>query len=133
MFVYSVKLKLELSILSKLADLVRGNRAERSGTLNTIEDTTIEGRSASVMMEPGLGRVNNWYGKYGKDTESGAGRTSDERVGRGKALEPVAHDLNQSDTSDDMSHGGLQPMRSSARTSGRESDLMYAEFLASCK
>jgi hypothetical protein len=44
-----------------------------------------------------------------------------------------AKDIRQSDTSDDISHLALQPVLSSGRTSGRESDMMYAEYLSSCK
>lgn len=126
-----MKLKLELSILSKLADLVRGNRAGRSTTLNTIEEPTINGHgfSDAEMTDSGDRRSSMWFGSggnaNGKDSVGGAPDP--------KRATSFAKDFEHSETSDEASRSGLQPIRTSARTSGRETDLMYAEFLSSCK
>jgi hypothetical protein len=94
------------------------------------------------MMDNGDHRVSKWQRHYGagKDAAvSGAERESGEKgatESNGFRLSLSLEDgYHPSDTSANISqsHAGLQPVRSSARTSGREIDMMYAEYLASSK
>lgn len=139
-FVYSVKLKLELSILSKLVDLVHDNRVTHSTTLNTVEDSNIEGQKHSEMIESAGHRVSTWHGHHesGKHaTVSGAQtKFEDGRTRKDKSFKSSPESINHTnDKGDDVSysHVPLQPFQSSARMSGRESDMMYAEYLTSYK
>jgi hypothetical protein len=84
-FVYSVKLKLELNILSKLVDLVNGDSLSRSMTLDMIDPTTLSGQAQSEIRGEMAdsrnfirstsidekGRPNNRHGSYANGRDFG--------------------------------------------------------------
>ena len=125
-FVYSVKLKLELNILSKLVDLVEGKSTRRSTTLEEIDSNAIVGQAqADVRQELSLSDVGGWS-------------KSDEKVA---ALEQV-HDISYGKLEYSSSISvppveitGPPPVHSTqSRYSTRtESDIEYADFLRSMK
>ena len=131
-FVYSVKLKLELNILSKLVDLVHGDSANRRMTLEIIDANTLTGQARSNMQKEmsGLDRLNS-TDKVPQDLGE-HGYTDGPRTRA--SVQPVR----TSDEDNDMD--GIARVvlpqstnRYSARTSGRDSDILYADMLRSMK
>lgn len=124
-FVYSVKLKLELNILSKLVDLVEGKSTHRSTTLEVIDSTAIPGQAqAEVRQELSLGDVGAWpksdekgFSQHTQNAPSNKVEYSSSLSGLPDEIVPV------------LSHQS----RYTARTLSRESDIEYADFLRSLK
>lgn len=144
-FVYSVKLKLELNILSKLVDLVNGNASTRSMTLDVIDSNAIQGQARDDVRREldfadpgGLGR---WFGSGDGDAgdekhrpvsyvdygagDGGGGRPH--RSGSGVSPKSLAGDT------DEISQVLSNQSDVTARTKGRESDMMYADMLRSMR
>ncbi|OQV08486.1 hypothetical protein CLAIMM_12750 [Cladophialophora immunda] len=128
-FVYSVKLKLELNILSKLVDLVQRNSMDRSMTLEIIDASSIAGQTQAAV------RRESWI------PEQGGAWSSATDKGTEKHIEDV-HDKNMTDTLpqcrlpddvDGITRVLSQNSRYTARTASRESDILYAEVLRSLK
>lgn len=143
-FVYSVKLKLELNVLSKLIDLVSGNARTRSMTLDMIDSNTINGQTIGDVprMMSIAGPFDDWLAADGKlsgkqkdisQAESGvASSSSGPSVSKEKGYET------DDDNDDDMDRirrtiSQRSPSMALARNSGREADLMYADILSSIK
>ena len=159
-FFYSVKLKLELNILSKLVDLVHGDSASKSMTLDVIDSNTIAGQEAEMVKREQQSDTSSngrrfsamtWFGSMndakgpmeGIKEEDHAGSFSsgtDPRttmpisplpaVINGK---PVSSSSNDEDM-DEIARVTSNYSHASARTRGRsESDFMYADFLKATK
>ncbi|OAP64710.1 hypothetical protein AYL99_00682 [Fonsecaea erecta] len=128
-FVYSVKLKLELNILSKLVDLVQGSPTERSMTLDIIDASSIAGQTqAAVRRESwGPGQLSAWPSAADKDIEEHI-----EDVHYPKTMNASLHSRPPDDV-DDITRVLSQHSRYTARTASRESDILYAEALRSLK
>lgn len=108
-FVYSVKLKLELNILSKLVDLVHGNDTTRSMTLDVIDSNTIPGQAqVDVERESKIFSMSS---------------SKDQNVLQYEDRQPRNVDIER--MSPLSSHASMNRQR----TSGRESDILYADFL----
>lgn len=131
-FVYSVKLKLELNILNRLVDLVHGtaaSRRTRSMSLAAIDAADV----TSDRSQPNLSRVqsnplhlDNWPGNDEK-------HDSDKTSGNGYDLEPKLSPMTSNNGGDEITKVTRTQTMMSARTSGRESDIMYADFLRDMK
>ncbi|KAK5096325.1 hypothetical protein LTS08_007581 [Lithohypha guttulata] len=125
-FVYSVKLKLELNILSKLVDLVHGNSAQKSMSIGVIDATSIPGTVQSDVHQ--------------EMSQGGVFGSADSRMALEKKEEIHRHGSRYSDasaqqisaTSNDM-YPVLSNSRYSSRTSGRETDIIYADILRDIK
>lgn len=161
-FVYSVKLKLELNILSKLVDLVHGDTSKRSMTLEVIDSDTIAGQErASIQQEQQDEKARmrsastmSWYG--GEKGSLTAIQEKDYAADLGGKLRPlpavISREVNgstsgsgsgggRSSTDDIESMDEISPVWSnsghsyaSARTRNRrESDIMYAEMMRGMK
>lgn len=108
-FIYSVKLKLELNILSKLVDLVRCPNDPT--ILNEIDTTTVPGRArrdlrreiSAPSLKPDVAHVEDGHHYNGSQ-------------------DPLT-DRSPSQVSNSQS----------SRTTGRESDILYADMLRSIK
>ena len=128
-FVYSVKLKLELNILSKLVDLVEGKSTRRSTTLEAIDSNAIAGQAqAEVRQELSLSDSGGWS----KSNEKIAAMEQVQDVSYGK----LEHSPSISVPPVEIS--GLPPVHSTdsrygTRTLRRESDIEYADFMRSMK
>jgi hypothetical protein len=107
-FIYSVKLKLELNILSKLVDLVRSPNDPT--LLNEIDGTTMPGRAQRALrreistpsLKPACDHVEHGHGNSSQDALA---------------------DRSPSQVSNSQS----------SRTTGRESDILYADMVRSIK
>lgn len=150
-FVYSVKLKLELNILSKLVDLVHGNSARRSMTLDVIDSNAIQGQAREdVRREMSLadpGGLGNWFGSTDEkhqqidviDHESGINSNNSNSSSshhhdhayqrRSSGVSPNSF----GDDTDEISQVVSNQSVPTARTKGRESDMLYADMLRSMK
>ena len=142
-FFYSVKLKLELNILSKLVDLVNGDSARRTTSLGVIEDDPIPGRAVSDL-EREISPMDHWrkpsYNKgtlehipsYSKGTLEHI--KEDGQIGQ---MDQPSSESSPSqaldDDDDDIMRITSQQTFSSSRTRGRESDMWYAEMLRDMK
>ena len=152
-FVYAVKLKLELSILSKLVDLVHGSaQRNRSMTLDEIDATALSGQSQaevrremkgsqdfssrsfasmdkSILQQNGEGNaIKPSLASIDKNISEQNGGTQDTQPRLDNALDGRLKDDDDDDgyrVAPVLSHQS----RYSARTSGRESDMMYADML----
>lgn len=127
-FVYSVKLKLELNILSKLVDLVNDNAARRSMTLDNIDTYAIQGQaqvdvqrelSTSPHPDDCIGHEKDDQFKIFEQGYEASRRSHDSPMKPLEGVEVTRVLSNQS--------------RWSGRTSGRESNILYADFLRSVK
>lgn len=135
---YSIKLKLEMNILSKLVDLVHGSSVKnRSMTLEAIDSNAVQGQAQlDVQREmSGRGSIIKWYGSdssktgiphlqndYGapesrlSPSMSGSSPTEGDDNGENAITRVLSHDLRHPSST------------SNARTSGREVDNLYADF-----
>ncbi|KAJ9656289.1 hypothetical protein H2198_005064 [Neophaeococcomyces mojaviensis] len=128
-FVYSVKLKLELNILSKLVDLVDSNAASRSMTLDIIDSNALPGQArADVQRE--MSESGNFGNSFEHD-EKIALRKIDEGLEAGTSRSNSS--TQPSDDNNGITRVFSNQSRCTARTSGRESDIMYADVLRSMK
>lgn len=125
---YSIKLKLEMNILSKLVDLVHGTATQnRAMTLEAIDSNAVQGQAQRDVQRELAGRdsVVNWFG-------------SDSKMGMDHVQNSIPPDsrfpsISRSGSSpldDDttilrvLSH----PSSTNRRTAGREVDTLYADF-----
>lgn len=145
-FVYSVKLKLELNVLSKLIDLVHGSSRDRSMTLDMIDSNTINGQTVSDvprhMSAPGP--FDDWLAADVKRSEKqqDMGRHDVQPVTASSSSGP-SHSNDKEDDTDDEKDEDIDRIRRTlsqrspsvafARSSGRESDMMYAEMMHSIR
>jgi len=136
-FFYSVKLKLELNILSKLVDLVHGESTiTRSMTLATIDSKTIPGQAQTAVRDEmqvlGQDPMSSWSRKNSDekgimtDTESGLNDHHND-LKRKPSLFRGSHE------GDEITNVLSHQSNYSARYHGRESDILYADFLRSTK
>ncbi|ETN36381.1 uncharacterized protein HMPREF1541_08658 [Cyphellophora europaea CBS 101466] len=148
-FVYSVKLKLELNILSKLVDLVHGDSSRRAMTLDVIDSNAIQGQARAdvhrEMNEPEQGRMASWFRGStggGGDGSSPNGNHRDEKhafssldhevdVRNAQRLSGVSPTKSIGGDTDEISQVMSNQSEMTARTKGRESDLPYADFMRS--
>lgn len=133
-FVYSVKLKLELHILSKLVDLVGNDHSShRAMALSEIDSNAIEGQAqAEIRREMSIVDTNsqlNSHGiSYGTSDEKALATGSDQK---GQNTHTTISSLpNGSEAGDHISRV-VSSQSQDGRTQGRESDLMYAEMMRS--
>lgn len=138
-FVYSVKLKLELNVLSKLVDLV-GNQRQQSMTLNMFETNTIQGRALSdgTRGMSGPGPLDEWLTSDNKDPEKQKHTNyAIDSVVASSSSQPsdVTDEAEPRDEEDDeidkITRTLSQQSRARVRDSGRESDVLYADFVRS--
>ena len=128
-FFYSVKLKLELNILSKLVDLVNGNAAHRTTSLGFIDVDTIPGQAPSDLqrevspMEQPIG----WRPSYSKGILE---NVKEDHLDQPKLEDSTTNPL---DDSNGIMRLTSEQTSFSSRTRGRESDVWYAEMLRSMK
>ena len=122
-FVYSLKLKLELNILSKLVNVVHGNKASRAMTLEYIDSNAIAGQARSEVQ-----REMNEKHFWNKSQGSAAKETVQDRE-----VDPLdsASSSNRHDDGDEITRVLSQRSTMTARTRGRESDILYADMLKS--
>lgn len=121
-FVYSVKLKLELNILSKLVDLVNDNNTRRNTmTMDVIDSQSIAGNAQIAVQK----ELSDYGGLTKSDT-----RTTVEKIEEGAQSGPSCSG-SSAQTGDDheVISRVLSNSRYSTRTTGRESDILYAGFL----
>lgn len=119
-FVYSVKLKLELNILSKLVDVFKSNKSRRSVTFDAIDSYAIQGQARTDMHREMAG-IPVIEGQVAPRDVVSFVRVRDYSEG--------------SACSSSLPDDGITRVitYNSARTSGRETDHMYAEMLKSMK
>lgn len=124
-FVYSVKLKLEIHILSKLVNVVQGNQNSRAMTLEFIDSSAIAGQARAEirreMREP----------QYDAEKDNSG---SLQKINEDAELGPLdsASSSQQTDEKDEITRVLSNTTMRSARTKGRrESDIMYADFVRS--
>lgn len=140
-FVYSVKLKLEIHILSKLVDLVGDNQhsADRRMTLDVIDSNAIEGQAREeVRREMDLfnnqNSLGSWYGT-GDEKNMAMTETRDEHQlnqnATARRRRSVSGARQSSEVDDEISQVISNQSESPARIRGRESDLLYADMLRS--
>lgn len=124
-FVYSVKLKLELNILSKLIDFVDGGSRNQSIALEDVDATILSGTSqADIQREmTGNGQSNTWFGSDAKgptnqidDTPATGSTGSSSYSRRNTELDGFKRSISR-------------PSRFASRTHGRDSDIDYADIL----
>lgn len=128
-FVYSVKLKLELNILSKLVDLVDGTSGNRSMTLDIIDSNAIAGQArADVQRE--LSESGHFGKRFGHDDKSTLTKI-DEGIEDGPSCSQTS--TRPFDDNESIVRVFSNQSRHTTRTSGGESDVMYAEILRSIK
>ena len=125
---YSVKLKLELNILTKLVDLVDGPSADRSMTLDTIAPNTIPGQ-AQLEIHQELSRPAQ---VRSRSTTIDKGDTEHIEDNYSKAI-CSASVLQASGEKDEITRVLSNRSRYTARTASRESDILYADFLRDMK
>ncbi|EXJ71672.1 uncharacterized protein A1O5_05480 [Cladophialophora psammophila CBS 110553] len=128
-FVYSVKLKLELNILSKLVDLVQRSAVDRSMTLEIIDTNSIVGQTQAAV------RRESWTPEHVSAWSSAAGKGIEEHIEDVHNTEPgdTALHSRPPDEVDGITRVLSQRSRYTARTASRESDILYAEVLRSLK
>lgn len=121
---YSVKLKLEIHILSKLVNVVSGNQTSRAMTLEFIDSSAIAGQARAEirreMREP----------QYGSRNEN---KSSLQKINEDAEIGPLdsASSSQQTDEKDEITRVTSTTSIHTARTKGRESDIMYADFVKS--
>lgn len=140
---YSIKLKLEMNILSKLVDLVHGSSVKnRSMTLEAIDSNAVQGQAQLDVqreLSGGRGSIIKWYGSDSSKTgiphiQNDFGH-ADPRFSPSMAgSSPVEGEDDGDDTisrvlSSPNNNTHLHPSSANnARTSGREVDNLYADF-----
>ncbi|KAK5050752.1 hypothetical protein LTR84_003311 [Exophiala bonariae] len=142
---YSIKLKLEMNILSKLVDLVHGSSVKnRSMTLEAIDSNAVQGQAQLDVqreLNGGRGSIIKWYGS--DSSNNGAAHVQkdfgnvDPRFSPSMSgSSPVDGDDDGDDTiarvlshPNDLNNSLRHPSSTTnARTSGREVDNLYADF-----
>lgn len=122
-FVYSVKLKLELNILSKLVDLVQGNTVQRSMTLDIIDASSVLGR-ADIQKE--LASKSPFRKSVADEHRNTLEKTNTiEHCRQSPSISPSSLE----DGTDKINRVASSQSRFGARVSGRDSDIMYADML----
>lgn len=128
-FFYSVKLKLELNILSKLVDLVNGDTTRRATSLGVIEADTVQGQAPSELERDISPAMDQWrHPSYNKGTL--------EHIKEDGHIDQPSSESSPSqalDDDDDIMRITSQQTFTSSRTRGRESDVWYAEMLRDMK
>lgn len=121
-FVYSVKLKLEIHILSKLVNVVSTNQNSRAMTLEFIDSNAIAGQARAEvqreMRDP----------QY--DTEN---KASLQKIDEDAEIGPSdsASSSQRTDEKDEITRVMSNTSGRTSRTKGRESDILYADFVRS--
>lgn len=131
-FFYSVKLKLELNILSKLVDLVHGNATHRSTALEVIDSDVIRGQGATEVqggISP-MEQPTRWNPSY--KGVMGHIKENDHNHTEHPSLEASSSSTKAVDEEDGIMRMTSQ-QSSRARARGRESDVWYAEVLRSMR
>ncbi|OAG41878.1 hypothetical protein AYO21_03881 [Fonsecaea monophora] len=128
-FVYSVKLKLELNILSKLVDLVQRDSMDRSMNLEIIDASSLAGQTQAAVRRESW--IPDHLGSWASTTDKGVEKHMEE-VYNSKAADTFPGSR-PSDEVDGITRVFSQNSRYSARTARRESDILYAEVLRSMK
>jgi hypothetical protein len=131
-FVYSVKLKLEIHILSKLVDLVGSKySAERSMTLDVIDSNAIEGQAREdvrrEMELPKTPSLGTWYGTRNEKDLACADVQDLHLLDDTRPIRAAS----KSSERDEISRVVSNQSSGTARTRGRESDMLYADMLRS--
>ncbi|EXJ62516.1 hypothetical protein A1O7_02954 [Cladophialophora yegresii CBS 114405] len=132
-FFYSVKLKLELNILSKLVDLVNGNATHRSNTIEAIDSDATAGQGGSEVqrevspMTQHSRRNTTYKGVLEHINEENQHRTDP------SSLEASSSSTKALDEEDGITRLMSQQSSRSTRTRVRESDIWYADVLRSMK
>lgn len=127
-FVYSVKLKLELNILSKLVDLVHGGSANRSMTLDVIDSRALPGQAQKNVQRELSGQ--EYFGSlFTSDTKDHVQHVENSHVIERRSNSSISPST--TDEYDAVMRIRSQQSRYSARTSDRESDILYADVLRS--
>ncbi len=135
-FVYSVKLKLELNILSRLVDLVHGNKASTSMTLNTVDSNAIEVQTPAEMRQESKGSEQlstDYFSTKFASTDKGTVQHNEIEYATPSKLEASFGYGGRPDHDDALEPVVSSHSRYTSRTSGRESDVLYADFLRDMK
>ena len=128
-FVYSVKLKLELNVLSKLVDLVHGTSTTRSMTLEIIDSNTIPGQAqADVRREI---QTHENLGSWLVSDDKRAIKHIEDSRRTGPGLSSSVS--RPPGDNDEITQILSRDSRYTARTSDRQSDILYADVLRSLK
>lgn len=137
-FVYSVKLKLELHILSKLVDLVGNDRSEhRAMELCEIDSNAIEGQAQAEIRHEMSTLDTSSLQMNDRGTSSGIGDEKALATGsvqsgqKNRNTYTTISSIPNSSEEGDHINRVVSSQSQSARTQGRESDLMYAEMMRS--
>lgn len=130
-FVYSVKLKLEVNILSKLVALVASNKTVRSMTLDIIDSSAIAGQAQKDVQRE-LNKANPFSDPIERNEKNVSEKQNIE-----EGIEPKSRSsgssTQQRDDGDGITRVFSHNSRMTARTVGRETDMMYADFMQSMK
>lgn len=127
-FVYSVKLKLELNILSKLVDLVNAPSADRSMNLEIIDSNAIPGQAQAEIRNE-LSVLERFHSSVTTDKirvshieDTGAVKAKDNSSVSGSP-----------DETDEIKHLTSCHSRNRGRIASIESEISYADILRSLK
>lgn len=136
-----MKLKLELNVLSKLVDLVHGNTRNQSMTLNMFEDNnTIQGQPLSdgTRGMSGPGPLDEWLASDNKGSEKQKQNdyVNDSGIASSSSQPSDENDKDEAKDDDDddidkITRTLSEHSRSRIKESGRDSDVLYADFLRS--
>lgn len=125
-FVYSVKLKLELNILSKLVNLVHGNASSRQMTLEAIDSNAIAGQAQAELRQEFF--AASLGGGDHEQCKSQAAVDNDETAFN----EKIVNGAESHENGNVFSVVSQQTIRTH-RLSHRESDILYAEAIRDLK
>jgi hypothetical protein len=139
-FVYSVKLKLEIHILSKLVDLVGSKYStQRSMTLDVIDSNAIEGQAREEVRRE-LDQANKqhdlgtWYG-FSNEKAMATDQVQEQHhlhdSGPARKRSSTSAGRDSLETDDEITRIVSNQSTSTARLRGRESDFLYADMLRS--
>jgi hypothetical protein len=135
-FIYAVKLKLELNILSKLVDLVQGSgKQQQSRVLDEIDSNAIPGQAQSDMLSELSSRLtvpDKNGSPPARHIENGsASKAARQSVVSASSMGPhgIAEPVRAASLTPSARGGGGY----SARATGREEDILYADMLKSIK
>lgn len=127
-FVYSVKLKLELNILSKLVDLVNAPSADRSLNLEIIDSNAIPGQAQAEVRHE-LSVLERFRSSVTTD-KIGVSHIEDTGAMNAKYSSSVS---GSPDETDEITHPTSCQSRSRGRMASIESEISYADILRSLK
>lgn len=141
-FIYAVKLKLELNILSKLVDLVQGSSSAAQRSSRVILDD-IDNAAAQPVVPAQISSKHHFHHPFRRHRPSDALPTKrdddDDDAASGTAGE-VQHIEHRPVTVDGDADAllrspaaALRARTYSTRTTGREEDILYADMLRSIK